>query len=103
MTENWKLLYHLQWYSELKNFASSLQIPPYAWHFSEVLRGWISSWSLNHLAPGIQGEGEVWTNHNGKVKGLALAGQCLAEVHALGGQGGIYFIHCSHFVSTSEL
>ena len=56
------------------------------------------------LAPGgVQGEGEGRTNRKGEVKDLALAGQCLAEVHALGGQGGIYFIHCSHFVSTSEL
>ena len=56
------------------------------------------------LAPGgVQGEGEVWTNGKGKVKGLALAGQCMAEVHALGYQEGVHFTHCSHFVSTSEL
>ena len=47
------------------------------------------------LTPGVQGEGEVRTNGEGKVEDLALAGQCLAESHALGGQGGGVF--STHF------
>ena len=55
------------------------------------------------LAPGgVQG-GESRTNSKEEVEDLALAGQCLAEVHALGGQGGASFTHCSHFGLTSEL
>ena len=55
------------------------------------------------LSPGVQGEGEVRTDDQGEVEGLALAGQCLAKIHALGGQGGVNITHCSHFDFTSEL
>ena len=56
------------------------------------------------LAPGgVQGEGEGRTNRKREVEDLALAGQCLAEVHALGGQSGVYFNHCRQFGLTSEL
>ena len=51
---------------------------------------------------GVQGEGEGGTNRKGEVEDLALAGQCLAEIHALGDQGGVNFNHCSHFGLTSE-
>ena len=44
------------------------------------------------LTPGgVQGEGEGRTNRKGEVKDLALAGQCLAEFHALEDQGGVSF------------
>ena len=49
------------------------------------------------LAPGVQREGEVRANDKGEADGLALAGQCLAKGQALGDQGGIAFIHGSHF------
>ena len=52
---------------------------------------------------GVQREGEGRTNIQGEVENLTLAGQCLAEVHALGDQGGVNFNHCSHFGLTSEL
>ena len=55
------------------------------------------------LSPGVQGEGEVRTDDQGEVEGLALAGQCLAKIHALGGQGGVNISHCSHFDFTSEV
>ena len=50
----------------------------------------------NVLAPGVQGEGEGGTNGNGEVEGMALPGQRLAEVQALGEQGWVNF-HTSHF------
>ena len=54
------------------------------------------------LAPGgVQGEGEGRTNRKREVEDLTLAGQCLAEIHALGDQGGVSFNHCSHFGLTS--
>ena len=48
------------------------------------------------LAPGVQGEGEVRTNGNREVEDLALAGQCLAKVQALGGHGGASLVHSSN-------
>ena len=49
------------------------------------------------LAPGVQGEGELGPNGEGKVEDLALAGQCLAKSHTLGGQGG--WVFSTHFLS----
>ena len=57
---------------------------------------------LSCLTPGVQGEGEVGTNREGEVEDLTLVCQCLAEVHALGGKGGVIFTHRTHFGSTSE-
>ena len=45
--------------------------------------------------PCVKGEGEVGARCEGELDCQALAGQCLAEVQALGCQVG--FIHCSHF------
>ena len=50
------------------------------------------------LAPGVQGEGEVGAHVEGEVKGESLAGQCLAKVHALGGQGTVSFTRGGHFI-----
>ena len=52
------------------------------------------------LTPGVHGEGEVLADGDREVEGLTLAAQCLAEVQALGKQGGA---NCSHFGLTSEL
>ena len=38
------------------------------------------------------------TNVEGELKREALAGQCLAKVHALGGQGTVSFARGSHFI-----
>ena len=59
--------------------------------------------ALHCLTPGVQGEGEGGTHVEGEMKSLALAGQCLAEVHALGDQGQVDITHCSHFGFTSEV
>ena len=48
-------------------------------------------------SPGVQGKGEGWAHSKREVKFLPFAGQCLAEVHALGDQGGVSFTDCSHF------
>ena len=48
-------------------------------------------------SPGVQGKGEGWAHGKREVKFLPFAGQCLAEVHALGDQGGVDFTDCSHF------
>ena len=37
--------------------------------------------------PGVQGEGEGCAEGEGKVEGLALAGQCIAKGQTLGGTG----------------
>ena len=75
---------------------SSPGISPKRWGTGLLLGPW-------SLAPGgVQGEGEGRTNRKGEVEDLALAGQCLAEIHALGDQGGVSFNHCSHFGLTSE-
>ena len=50
------------------------------------------------LAPGVQGEGEVGAHVEEEVKGKALAGQCLAKVHALGGQGTVSFTRGGYFI-----
>ena len=55
------------------------------------------------LAPGFQGEGKAGAHVEGEVESLALDGQCLAEVHALGNQGRVDITHCSHFGFTSEI
>ena len=38
------------------------------------------------LTPGVKGEGEVRTDGQGEVEGLALVSQCSAEDHVFGGQ-----------------
>ena len=50
-----------------------------------------------HLLPCFKGKGEGGADGDGEVESRALASQCLAEVQALCDQGGIIFIHCSHF------
>ena len=53
---------------------------------------------------GVQGKRECLTNLQSKCKSLALAGQCLAESHALGCHGGILTHNwCSHFRFSSEI
>ena len=46
---------------------------------------------------GVQREGEGGADGDGELEVLALAGQCLAEVQALGGQRGVRLTHSSHF------
>ena len=46
---------------------------------------------------GVQGEREGVANGKGKLEGLALVVQCLAEGQALVGQGGVIFTHSCHF------
>ena len=77
-----------------EEFLSPPGIPPLSWG------AWLL---LCHraslcLAPGVQGEGEGGAHVEGEVKREALAGQCLAKVHALGGQGTVSFAHGSHFI-----
>ena len=47
---------------------------------------------------GVQGEGEGGAHVEGEVKSEALAGQCLAKFHALGGQGAVSFARSSNFI-----
>ena len=47
--------------------------------------------------PGVQGEGEGGADSDSKLEVLALTCQCLAKVQALGGQGGVSFVHSSQF------
>ena len=49
------------------------------------------------LGPGVQGEGEGGADGDRELELQPLASQRLAEVHALGVQGGIEFAGCSHF------
>ena len=51
------------------------------------------------IPPGVQGEGEGGANFEGEAEDLPLAGQRLAESHALGCQVGLVFTHfrSSHF------
>ena len=77
-----------------EEFLSPPGIPPLSWG------AWLL---LCHraslcLAPGVQGEGEGGAHVEGEVKREALAGQCLAKVHALGGQGTVSFARGSHFI-----
>ena len=44
---------------------------------------------------GVHGEREGRANVEGKLEGHAMAGQCLAEIQTLDGQGGV--AHSSHF------
>ena len=60
--------------------------------------GW--SWSI--LAASADGEVEGWANGEGEGESLALAGQRLAEIQTLGGQGA-FISHRSHFQFKSEL
>ena len=62
----------------------------------------LASWFLHFLTPGVQEEGEVGTDGQGEVEGLTLACQCLAKVHPLGDQVGVFFTHLTHFGFTSE-
>ena len=57
-----------------------------------LLPSHLLDWSSH---PGVQGEGEGGVEGEGEVKGLALAGQCLAKGQTLGYQGGGHFI--THF------
>ena len=76
----------------LQMFLSPLGISPTGGGACLLLGVWACC-----LTPGVQGEGEVRTGGQGEAEGLALAGQCLAKIHALGGQGGVNITHCSHF------
>ena len=81
----------------LQEFLFAFCIPPES--------RWAFPWSL--LGPCrqgvpallcVQGEGEGGAHVEGEVKREALAGQCLAKVHALGGQGTVSFARGSHFI-----
>ena len=50
---------------------------------------------------GVQREGEGRANGEREGESLVLAGQCLAESHALGGQRRVH--SSSHFLVLSEL
>ena len=67
----------------LEVFLSPPSIPPQGGGACLLLDPWACC-----LTPGVHGEGEVGTNGNGEVEGLALAGQCLAKIQALRKQGG---------------
>lgn len=82
----------------LEVFLSPPSIPPQGGGACLLLDPWACC-----LTPGVHGEGEVGTNGNGEVEGLALAGQRLAKIQALRKQGGANFGHSSHFGFTSEL
>ena len=88
---SWRFLLLLR-----NEFLSSPDISPESWGACHLL----GTLACNCLAPGVQWEGEVRTNWDGEVERLALAGQRLAESHALRGQGRIFI---SHFEFTSEV
>ena len=61
----------------------------------------LGSWG--HVLLGVQRECEVGANDERKGEGLVLTSQCMAEIHALGGKGGVIFTHRTHFGFSSEL
>ena len=76
-----------------KEFLSPPGISPEGGGTYLLLGHWASC-----LSPGVQGEGEPRADGQGEVEGLALLCQCLAKVHALGGQGTVSFTRGGHFI-----
>ena len=91
---NWNLLLLMCRFALfLQELCPALRIPSEGWG-AGLLLGW---WIQDFLTPGVQSEGEGWANVEGELDNLALAGQCLAECHALCCQGGVIFTNSSHF------
>ena len=88
---NWELGFPFQ------EISSSPQVSSLRWGALPFHS--ICSWLQGLL--GVQREGEGRANGERKGEGLVLAGQCLAECYALGGQRRVH--SSSHFLMLSEL
>ena len=78
----------------LQKFCPSPGISSQGWWTLPLLRS--GRWTIS---PGVSGKWEGGANIEWEAEGLTLAGQRLAESHALGGQVRVVLTHCSssHF------
>ena len=75
----------------LQEVFSPPQVPPHGGGTELLL---IHLWR-DGTYPGVQGEGEAWSNIQGECKWLTLACQRLTEIQALGSQSWAFSSSCS--------